>query len=118
MVDQPHLCSFIAPSIFRRGELAIAVSTGGASPTVAKQLRRELARTVGAEYARLLRLLGSLREVAKHRLPSYNDRKRYFAHLVEGRVADLVKAGKLGAARREALQQLARQAPANGSRHP
>ena len=106
VVDQVPLCSFIAPAIMKRGELVIAISTGGASPTVAKRLRREFERTIGAEYAELLRLLNSLRGVAKRQLPSYNDRKHYFDQLVRGRVFQLVRSGQPQAARRTALMML------------
>lgn len=114
VVDQKPLCSFIAPAIARRGELVIAVSTGGGSPALAKRLRSDLAQTLGADYARMLRLLKSLRASAKQRLPTYQDRKRYFDRLVAGRVFDLVRHGRTGAARREALALLAR-AARNGS---
>ena len=106
VVDQPHRCSFIAPSIMRKDPLIIAVSTGGASPTVAKRLRQQLEQTIGSEYPRLLRLLASLREVAKARLPSYQDRKRYFEAVLDGRVPRLVRARQTHAARREALALL------------
>ena len=116
VVDQKPLCSFIAPSLFTRGPLTVAISTGGTSPTIAKQLRRELQQMIGAEYAPMLRLLGRLRGVAKRRLPHYNDRKRYFDCLVQGRVFSLVRAGRLSEAKREALAQLAREAALrNGS---
>ena len=110
VVDQKALCSFIAPAIVKRGDLVIAVSTGGSSPTVAKRLRRELERTIGTDYAQLLRLLEGLRPIAKRRMPSYADRKRYFSRLVAGRVFQLVRAGKTRQARREALALLARSA--------
>ncbi len=93
VVDQKPLCSFIAPAIFRRGLLTVAVSTGGASPSLAKKVRRDLKRTIGAEYVPMLRLLAALRGVAKRRLPKYQDRKRYFDRLVHGRVFELTKAG-------------------------
>ena len=116
VVDQKPLCSFIAPSLFTRGPLTVAISTGGTSPTIAKRLRRELQQTIGAEYVPMLRLLGRLRGVAKRRLPHYNDRKRYFDHLTQGRVFNLVRAGRLSEAKREALAQLAREAALrNGS---
>ncbi len=115
VVDQVPLCSFIAPAIMKRGELVIAISTGGASPTVAKRLRREFERTIGAEYAELLRLLNSLRGVAKRKLPSYHDRKRYFDRLVQGRVFDLVRVGRCSDARKAALDLLGKYA--NGSRN-
>lgn len=114
VVDQKPLCSFIAPAICRHGDLVIAVSTGGGSPTIAKRLRRELQQTIGTEYARMLRLLKGLRTVAKRRMPSYHDRRRYFDQLVQGRVFNLVRAGRTSAARREALALL-RRTSRNGS---
>ena len=114
VVDQKPLCSFIAPAIVTRGPLTIAISTGGASPSLAKRLRRELEGTVGAEYVPMLRLLAGLRGIAKRRLPSYNGRKRYFDQLVRGRVFRLVQAGRVGEARRQALALLERAAGHNG----
>ena len=114
VVDQKPLCSFIAPAICRRGDLVIAISTGGGSPTIAKRLRQELQQAIGSDYARMIRLLKGLRTVAKRRMPSYRDRKRYFDRLVQGRVFNLVRAGRMSAARREALALLAR-ASKNGS---
>ncbi len=106
VVDQAALCSFIAPSIAKRGEVVIAVSTGGASPTLAKLLRRDLERLIGSDYATMLRLLERLRPAAKQRLPRYGDRKRYFSQLVNGRVFQLVRRGRVGEARRVALALL------------
>ena len=114
VVDQKPLCSFIAPSIFTRGLLTIAVSTGGASPTIAKRLRRELEQTIGCAYVPMLRLLAGLRGVAKQKLPHYHDRKRYFDRLVGGRVFELVRSGNAAQARRQALSLL--EAEANGGR--
>ena len=115
VVDRQPLCSFIAPAIATRGSLTVAVSTGGASPTVAKRIRDEVDRTIGSDYARLLTLLKGLRAVAKRRLPTYGDRRRYFDDLARGRVFRLVQSGKISAARRAALAQLGRYASRNGS---
>jgi siroheme synthase-like protein len=115
VVDQKPLCSFIAPAIMKRGDLVIAISTGGASPAVAKRLRREFEQTIGSNYARLLRLLDSLRPIAKERLPSYNDRKRYFDMLVSGRVFEYVRAGRTAQARRMALALLDETTKRNGT---
>ena len=114
VVDQTPLCSFIAPSICQRGLLTIAVSTGGASPTLANRLRHELEQTIGSEYAPMVRLLTSLRGIAKRQLPSYRDRKRYFAHLVGGRVFRLVRTGHQRQARAAALALLEHAASSNG----
>ena len=116
VVDQKPLCTFIAPSIVRRGELTIAISTAGGSPALAKKLRRDLTRTIGADYAKMLQLLKRLRGVAKETLPTYNDRKRYFDRLVQqGRVFRLVRRGRIASARREALATLKHAAGKNGS---
>ena len=110
IVDQTPLCSFIAPAIFKKGPLTIAVSTGGFSPSLAKKLRQELGSRIGAEYGQMLGLLSSLRGIAKKKLPDYNDRKRYFDALVSGPVFALARAGRLPDARKRALAALERQA--------
>jgi precorrin-2 dehydrogenase/sirohydrochlorin ferrochelatase len=61
VVDRPALCSFIVPALVRRDPVAIAVSTGGASPALAKKLARELANTIGPEWSLAARVLGTLR---------------------------------------------------------
>jgi siroheme synthase-like protein len=106
VVDRTPLCSFIAPAVFRRGPLTIAVSTSGASPSLAKRLRSELGEQLGSGYVPMARLLTSLRAVAKRKLSRYQDRKRYFDRLVGGRVFELIRAGKRVLARREALALL------------
>ena len=117
VVDQKPLCSFIAPSLFTRGPLTVAVSTGGASPTIAKRLRQALEQTIGAEYVPMLRLLAQLRGAAKRALPSYQDRKRYFDQLAGGRVFALVRANRQQAAKREALALLKRYAARTRNGH-
>jgi precorrin-2 dehydrogenase/sirohydrochlorin ferrochelatase len=61
VVDRPEDCSFLIPSVVRRGGLALAISTGGASPALAKKLRIDFERRIGSEYAGLLRVLERLR---------------------------------------------------------
>ena len=117
VVDQTPLCSFIATAILRRGPLTVAVSTGGASPSLAKKVRSDVGRMLGAEYVPMLGLLAGLRNIAKQKLPKYQDRKVYFDQLVHGSVFDLVRTGKREAARRTALDLLDRATHANGARH-
>ena len=57
VVDVTHLCTFIAPAIARRGEVTVAVSTGGASPALARKFREELTSASLLEYADLAPLL-------------------------------------------------------------
>ncbi len=82
VVDVPELCSFILPAVHREGPIAVAVSTGGASPALAQRLRDEIARVVRPEHAALARRLRALRPWAKRELPTYEARRDYFAELV------------------------------------
>lgn len=84
VVDVPSLCNFILPAISRRGPIAVAVSTSGASPALAKRIRREIEEHVGDEYAVLASLLDEQREWAKTTLPTYDDRRVFFESIVEG----------------------------------
>ena len=83
VVDVPELCSLILPAVHRHGPIAIAVSTGGASPALAQRIRDDVARTVGPEHAELARRLRELRPWAKENLPTYEARRDYFRDLVE-----------------------------------
>jgi precorrin-2 dehydrogenase/sirohydrochlorin ferrochelatase len=84
VVDVPPLCSFILPAIVRTGPLAIAISTAGASPALAKRMKREIAEQYGEPYARLAVLLNDARGWAKSTLPTFQDRKEFFEAIVNG----------------------------------
>lgn len=87
VADCPELCSFILPAVARRDPIAVAVSTGGASPALAQRLRDEVAALLRPEHAALARRLAALRPWAKAHLPTYEDRRRFFASLVERELA-------------------------------
>jgi siroheme synthase-like protein len=84
VVDVPPLCNFILPAIVRSGPLAIAISTAGASPALAKRIKREIADIYGEPYARLAIMLNDARGWAKATLPTYQDRKEFFEGIVNG----------------------------------
>jgi precorrin-2 dehydrogenase/sirohydrochlorin ferrochelatase len=84
VVDVPSLCNFILPAIVRTGPLAIAISTAGASPALAKRIKREIAEAYGESYARLAVILNDARGWAKATLPTYQDRKEFFERIVNG----------------------------------
>jgi precorrin-2 dehydrogenase/sirohydrochlorin ferrochelatase len=114
VVDVPPLCNFILPAIVRAGPLAIAISTAGASPALAKRMKREIAETYGEPYARLAVILNDARGWAKGTLPTYQDRKEFFEGIVNGdpdpvelvregrerELLDLIEAAKESAAAR------------------
>jgi precorrin-2 dehydrogenase len=84
VVDVPPLCNFILPAIVRTGPLAIAISTAGASPALAKRIKAQIADAYGEPYARLAVLLNEVRGWAKGTLPTYQDRKAFFEDIVNG----------------------------------
>jgi siroheme synthase-like protein len=59
--DDPENCDFILPAVVRRGELSIAISTGGASPATTRAVREELENYFTADYARLVQIAGAVR---------------------------------------------------------
>jgi siroheme synthase-like protein len=101
VVDVPPLCNFILPAIVRSGPLAIAISTAGASPALAKRMKREIEGRFGEEYARLAVILNDARGWAKATLPTYQDRKEFFESIVNGEPdpIELLRAGEEQAVR-------------------
>src|SRR5687767_10221901 len=95
IVDVPPLCNFILPAIVRTGPLAIAISTAGASPALAKRMKAEVSELFGEEYARLAIMLNDARGWAKGTLPTYQDRKELFESIVNGDPdpIELIRAG-------------------------
>jgi precorrin-2 dehydrogenase/sirohydrochlorin ferrochelatase len=80
VVDVPPLCSFIVPASLSRGELMLAVSTGGASPAMARRLRERLEAEFGPEWGPFLRLMRALRQrVAALGRPAEENRPLFFA---------------------------------------
>jgi precorrin-2 dehydrogenase/sirohydrochlorin ferrochelatase len=101
VVDVPPLCNFILPAIVRTGPLAIAISTAGASPALAKRMKREIEGLFGEPYARLAVMLNDVRGWAKMTLPTYQDRKAFFEGIVGGEPDPiaLLRAGEEAAVR-------------------
>ena len=101
IVDVPPLCNFILPAIVRTGPLAIAISTAGASPALAKRMKREVSELFGEEYAQLAVMLNDVRGWAKGTLPTYQDRKAFFEGIVNGEPdpIELLRAGRADAVR-------------------
>ena len=77
VVDTPDLCNFIVPSVFRRGTLSIAVSTGGVSPAFAKEIRKELEKIYGPELEGKLKAIGKMRGRAKKEMTGKKERERF-----------------------------------------
>jgi len=82
VADVPELCSFILPAIHRRGPIAVAVSTAGASPALAQWLRDRFAEQIGFEHEQLAAELQRIRPWVKQNLHTYEERRDYFRERV------------------------------------
>jgi precorrin-2 dehydrogenase/sirohydrochlorin ferrochelatase len=87
-VDQPADCNFIVPSILKRGDLLVAVSTSGKSPAFAKKIREGLEGQFGDEYGSFLVLMGCLREEILEKGLSQEENKRIFQQLINSPILD------------------------------
>jgi precorrin-2 dehydrogenase/sirohydrochlorin ferrochelatase len=94
VADDPDACDVHIPALMRRGDLAVAISTGGASPAVTAQVRGRLEEVFGPEWGALLALLGDLRGATKQRYPSPAERAAAVRGLLDdGRVLALLREG-------------------------
>lgn len=87
-VDQPSDCNFIVPSVLRRGDLLVAVSTSGKSPALAKKVRKDLESIFGSEYEHLLSLMGSIRREVLSRGLSQEENREIFYHIVDSPILE------------------------------
>jgi precorrin-2 dehydrogenase/sirohydrochlorin ferrochelatase len=91
VVDRQELCSFIVPSTINRGDLCISISTGGASPAVAKSVREELEVVFGSEYEEYLNLLTKMRSIAMSDIKDSAKRRKVLQRLAEKDILEIVK---------------------------
>jgi precorrin-2 dehydrogenase / sirohydrochlorin ferrochelatase len=106
MDDVPN-CDFAAPAVVRRGDLVLAVSTGGASPAVARKVREQLERRYGADWAETLSVIA---EVRRQTLPALGDlgvrAERWREALDLDEAVELVRTGRSDELRRTLIERL------------
>ena len=102
--DDPPNCTFIVPALVRRGDLTVAVSTGGKSPAAARLVKERIASMLGDEYAALVRLLGAHRTAMKEQVPGQARRARAWKRMLDEGILDALRMGS----GREALATLRR----------
>ncbi len=91
----PEESTFIVPSVVDRGDLLIAISTGGSSPALARKLREQLETVYGPEYELFLQKMASVRSRLLMELPDEEQRRAVFRELVESDVLALLRQGKV-----------------------
>lgn len=94
VADKPQLCDFILPSILDRSPIVVAVSSGGESPILARQLRTRLETLIPPSYGRLAKMVGRYRNAVKEKLPTLKMRRRFWESVLQGPIADHVLAGR------------------------
>ena len=91
IVDDPMRCDFILPSLVERGDLSVAVSTGGKSPAMAKHLREELENILGTEYEIALEILGDIRRIVREQNQPSRDNQKIFTQLISSDMLHLIR---------------------------
>jgi precorrin-2 dehydrogenase/sirohydrochlorin ferrochelatase len=103
VADHTMGSSFIVPAVVRRGKLVIAISTGGASPAVAKKIRRELEQAFGQEYEVYLELLQELRLLIQSIVGDTVLRQAIFKSMLSWDLLAWIRSGRMDAAARQEL---------------
>ncbi len=107
VVDRPDLCSFVVPSIIDRSPVVAAVSTGGASPVLARLIRARLETLIPGAYGRLAALAAEFRVKVKQKFSHPPDRRKFWERILQGPVSEMVFAGQDKAARETLERTLA-----------
>jgi len=95
VMDDVPSCDWAAPAVVRRGDLVLAVGTGGVSPAVARLLRERLEAVFGSEWADVLRLVGEVRDETIEALPVFAERARRWREALDlDEAAALVRTGR------------------------
>ena len=94
IADRPEVCNFILPSIVRRNDLVITISTSGKSPAMAKKLRKALEKQYGEEYGTLLGLLGAIRKKLLSQAHEPEAHKPLFEQLINSNILEMIRENK------------------------
>jgi len=117
VVDSPDLCSFIMPSVIDRSPIVVAISSGGAAPVLARNLRARLETLIPSAYGRLGQLAGEFRAQVKKHFARPADRRIFWEKILQGPIAEMVLAGQdkdAKAALEQALQADSGDTPPRG----
>ena len=114
VVDNPEDGSFVMPSIIDRSPVVAAVSTGGASPVLARLIRARLESLIPAGYGRLAELAGRFRERVKSVIGDPGERRRFWDRILQGGVAERVFSGHMDEAEALLERELAEHRPEQG----
>ncbi|MEX0591826.1 MAG: siroheme synthase CysG [Xanthobacteraceae bacterium] len=108
VVDRPELSTFIMPAVVDRGDVVVAVGTGGASPVLARRIREKIEALLPARIGEVASLLGRWRPRVIAKLPTFAEKRRFWENAVDGPIAVAALAGNSGEAEALLIDALAR----------
>ena len=94
VMDDLEHSTFIFPAIVDRGDVVVAVGTGGASPVVARRVRERIEAVLPARIGDLASFIGRWRKTIHGRIPEFSLRRRFWERVVDGPIGALVLAGR------------------------
>lgn len=108
VVDDPPHSNFILPAVVQRGEMSVAITTGGNSPALARRLRERIEKVIGPEYGTLAELLGELRPELIAGFPEGEERLRAALRVVDSDILNIIQSQGREAALNYGREQLHR----------
>jgi len=108
VVDVPKECSFIAPSVIKRGPLTIAISTGGVSPAFSKTIRQELEKFYGPEISRYLTFVRGMRKKALANISDTKKRSRFLKDLASAKILQDIRSKGFKVVKKSVEEKLAK----------
>jgi uroporphyrin-III C-methyltransferase / precorrin-2 dehydrogenase / sirohydrochlorin ferrochelatase len=94
VVDRPELSTFIVPAIVDRGDVVVAIGTGGLAPVLARRLRARIEALLPARVGELAALMGRYRARLARAVPTYAARRRFWERVVDGPIGAALLAGR------------------------
>jgi precorrin-2 dehydrogenase/sirohydrochlorin ferrochelatase len=95
VADDPEMCDFYFPSVVSRGDLTIAISSGGTSPAMAKKLREEMEVEYGPEYESVFKVMGFLRDRLMQLGQNSTKLKNLMGKLASIPMAEIIRQGEI-----------------------
>ncbi len=106
VVDVPAECNFISPSVVRRGQLLVAISTGGASPSCSRAIRKELQILYGPEFSVYLKFVKKIRAKAMAAIPQKDKRERFLKSLATQEILEALRRKGVEAVKKTVTEKL------------
>ena len=106
VVDTPPLCDFIFPAIVDRSPIVIGISSNGKAPVLVRLTRARLETLIPQGYGKLAKLAGDMRDEVKSKIPTLTGRRQFWEKAFEGKVSELMFAGRSVEAEQALKQQL------------